>query len=87
MSAQTVYRLTFEIVSAVAHPQYYRNEKPTVPADQVPDEYWHTVERTASDVHGQYIGLRRLIDQGELIRNVHLFEGEATEVSWREVGS
>ena len=85
MSDEAVYRVTFETVSATNHPQYYRGEKPIVPADQVPDGHWHPVERTGAGIHAQYRGLLRLVEQGELVRNVRLFKGTTSKISWREV--
>ncbi len=78
------HKVSWEMVSAVGHPEYYRNERPIVRPEQVPDEHWYTVERVG-DVSGQYVGLRKLITQGELIRNVRLWVGESAEIAWREV--
>jgi len=83
MKAQKV---TFEQVSAIDHPEYYQGDHPRVPAEMVPDEHWHRTERIGDDVRGQYNGLRRLIEQGELIRNVRLYEANvSTEIEWRDV--
>ena len=77
-------KVSWEMVSAIGHPEYYRGEHPCVAAAQVPDEHWHRVEREGDDgIRVQYNGLRRLIDQGELIRNVQLFV--ATAPQWREI--
>jgi len=78
------YKVSFETVSAVGHPEYYRGTRPAVRPEQVPEDHWHTVERAGDGVHGQYNGLRRLMAEGELIRNVRLWTcGSLPEVEWR----
>jgi hypothetical protein len=75
--AQTQQKISFETVSAIGHPEYYNGDAPSVRPEQVPDEHWHTVERVGEDVHDQYNGLRQLMEQGELIRDVRLLQGES----------
>lgn len=77
-----IRKVSFEMVSAVAHPEHYYGSSPAVRPEQVPDEHWHSQERQGDDVADQYEGLLTLMGQGELIRNVRLYEGET---QWREV--
>lgn len=80
----TVMKVSFEHVSAIRHPEYYRGDHPCVSADQVPDEHWTRTEREGDGVRKQYNGLLELIGKGELIRDVHLYEAEAVASEWRE---
>lgn len=82
----TIRKVTFESVSAIGHPEYYQGDQPRVTRDQVPDEHWTKTEREGDGVDDQHRGLLQLIEQGELIRNVRLFEGEAAATEWREIG-
>ena len=83
-----ILRLTFDYVSAVAHPQYYQGKKPCVQEQEVPDEHWTTVDRVGDAILAQHRGLMDLIARGELIRNVHLFEADIPpQPQWREVTS
>ena len=71
--AGTRYTVAFEYVSAVAHPRYYRGDRPRVRASDVRDEHWTHVQRTVEDpgeAGRQYEGLVALERAGELIRNV-----------------
>lgn len=80
------YKVSFEMVSAIGHPEYYRGSRPCVRPEQVPDEHWHMVERVGDGARAQYEGLRRLVAEGELIRNVRLWECAALpEIEWRVV--
>jgi hypothetical protein len=84
----TIRKVSFEHVSATAHPEYYHGDHPwwNVTPASVPDEHWALTERQGDDVDEQYRGLLELIGRGELIRNVHLFEADApAELEWREV--
>lgn len=81
----TVMKVSFEQVSAIRHPEYYRGDHPCVSADQVPDEDWTRTEREGDGARDQYNGLLRLMAAGELIRDVHLYEAEAVATTWREV--
>lgn len=70
---QALMRLTFEQVSAIAHPEYYRGERPCVRPDQVSDNHWKLTSRVGGDeLLDQYDGLIELQRSGELIRDVSL---------------
>lgn len=80
-----IRKVAFDHVSAIAHPEYYRGDNPAVRPDQVPDEHWSHTERQG-DVDSQHEGLLELIQHGELIRNVRLYEADTPEpAQWREV--
>lgn len=81
----TVMKVSYEHVSAIRHPEYYRGDHPCVSADQVPDEHWTRTEREGGGVREQYNGLVRLMAAGELIRDVHLYEAEVVSPAWRDV--
>lgn len=83
----TMLKVSFEHVSAIRYPQYYRNERPVVAPEDVPDEHWTLTERTGDGpgVWSQYNGLHRLIGEGELIRNPRVFETPVIEPTWRDV--
>lgn len=79
----TLRKVSFEHVSAIKHPEYYRGDAPAVLASEVPDEHWTWTEREG-DVDDQYQGLLELQASGELIRNVRLFEADPVpEPQWR----
>jgi hypothetical protein len=80
-----VLKISFEHVSAIGHPEYYRGDHPCVPASAVPDEHWTRTERTGDAIHEQYNGLLQLIEAGELIRDVQMYETEAVEPIWRDI--
>lgn len=80
-----VYKVAFEHVSAIRHPQYYRGDRPAVAADVVPDEHWTYVERIGDGCAEQYEGLVDLMRRGELIRDVVLCDADVPEPQWREV--
>jgi hypothetical protein len=81
-----IRKISFEHVSAIAHPEYYHGDSPAVRVEEVPDEHWTHTERQGDDLNRQYCGLLELIAGGELIRNVRLFEADApAEPEWREV--
>lgn len=87
-----VLKISFEHVSAITHPQYYctaHGSHPAVTADQVPADHWTLTQRTSTrdgggDIWAQYDGLRKLIADGELVRNVHVFEAWPA-LEWRDV--
>lgn len=67
------YTLTFEIVSAIAYPQYYHNESPRVPAALVADEFWSEIKvKGGDDLVQRRDNLLKMIGDGELIRKVVL---------------
>lgn len=81
-----IRKVSFEHVSAIAHPEYYYGDHPAVRTEEVPDEHWKVAERVGDDVGEQYRGLLELMSRGELIRNPRLYEGDVpAEVEWREV--
>ncbi len=75
--ADYIYRIRFESISAMLFPQFYdfRTER-ALPGmrDELldKDEFWHQTQRESDreSILGQGQGLRRLIREGELIRNV-----------------
>lgn len=70
---RTSMRLTFDHVSAIAYPQYYRLERPVVHTDNVSEKHWSRVVKVGGDeLAAQYEGLLGLIRDGELIRDVSL---------------
>jgi hypothetical protein len=80
-----IRKVSFEMVSGIKYPGYYRGERPVVRPEDVPNEHWHTVSREGEGVEDQYDGLLELIAEGELIRNARLLQ--AAEPQWREVGA
>lgn len=83
-----IRKISFEHVSALAHPEYYStwNNKPRVHPEHVPDEFWTRTERQGDDVDEHYRGLIELKGRGGLIRDVILYEAEAVaDPQWREV--
>lgn len=78
------YKITWEMVSAVKHPELYYNEGPNTPNFYVPEECWHTVEKETDNPWDQYNTLRKWAEEGtEYIRNVHLYE-LVSSPEWRE---
>jgi hypothetical protein len=72
MNEQRKYRISFEFVNPISHPQAYRGESPCMRASDVPETWWHHVERESydlDDVKSQFDGLTSEIAKGELIRN------------------
>lgn len=78
-------RVTWEHVSAIGHPEYYRGDNPCVSASAVPDAHWTSMERIGEDIQLQATGLRQLVREGELVRNVQ--EWEAPDDAWTVVKS
>lgn len=83
----TRWRVSFELVNPISHPQFYRGERvtPGVTAATVPDECWTPVSRetdSEDDARNQYQGLIQLIAEGDLVRNVRL---ETSTVAWETV--
>lgn len=77
-------KVSFELVSPVEHREYYcrHGEHPATDPATIPDEHWKYVERVGNDVYDQYRGLCTQVADGELIRNVKLWEAE---VHWVEL--
>lgn len=90
MSDVTTYRLRWEMVSAIRHPEFYIGERFAVDPATVPGECWHEVVRESTEagsIHDQLDGLRRLVASGEAIRNIRCESAvaaplEFTEVDW-----
>lgn len=81
-----IYRLEFEMVDALSCPQFYRGENPICKPQDVPDRFWHKVKTEGDNPFAQYNTLKRWAETGEqLIRNVKLFEGEASDIEWAEL--
>lgn len=82
MTEQQKYRISFQFVNPISHPQAYRGDSPCVPAAIVPEDWWHRVERESydlADVQSQLDGLNSEISKGELIRNPLI---EKSTVTW-----
>jgi hypothetical protein len=83
-----IYKVSFELVNAVKHPDYYCGhgcgEHPATDVRSIPDEDWSYVEREGdlSSVADQAVNLLKQIREGELIRNVKVWE--ADEPVWTE---
>jgi hypothetical protein len=85
-----IRKISFEHVSAIAHPEYYHGDSPCPGIDPagIPDGHWTRTERQGDDVDEQYRGLLELFARGELVRDVHLYEAEApVDPQWREVAA
>lgn len=85
MAEQQKYRISFEFVNPISHPQAYRGERPCIAAADVPEDWWHRVERESyklEDVEDQRRGLLSQIAEGELIRNPRL---EKSSLTWEAV--
>lgn len=95
MSDERGWKLEWEMVKQVelykyynADPTFYKNVTVTTSTDDVDEEDWHIIskEGTEANLRNQYKGLKRLIEEGELIRNVKLFKAvEKTITRWQEV--
>ncbi len=81
------YKVEWEMVSAISHPEYYQNELPIVSPFSVPDEHWHIVNREGDEdsIKGQYVGLIKLKMSGELIRRCSLYKAETETIDWQEI--
>jgi len=80
--AQQKYRISFEFVNPISHPQAYHGDEPCMRAADVPEAWWHRVERESydlADVESQLYGLRSEIAKGELIRNPTI---EKASLTW-----
>lgn len=83
-----IYKVTFEIVSPIAHPEYYcrgHGEHPVADPPSIPDEHWRSCERegSLSSVLDQYNALMRQVKEGEFVRNVKFWT--APEPVWQAV--
>lgn len=82
-----MYKVTFELVNPIAHPEYYCGhgcgEHPATDPVTIPDEHWKLVESPGDEdgARSQFQGLVQQIGEGELIRNPRLW---AAEVDWVE---
>lgn len=87
--AAKALRVSFESVSPIAYPEFYYHEHPRILASQVPEEAWRCHERSGYPEDGiweQFNGLHKLMSQGELIRNVRLWEAERRpEAEWKDI--
>jgi hypothetical protein len=77
-----IYKVSFELVNAHKHPQYYcgHGDQPATDVSRIPDEHWTYVENGSDewdDVVDQATSLLEQIAQGELIRNVKVWEADA----------
>lgn len=79
------YRIEFETVNPISHPQYYHGERPAFPPAFVPEQAWCKLSRESDlkSIESQRQGLMTLIERGEYIRNVRVFK--AVEPNWEEV--
>ena len=81
------YKVEFEIVSAIRHPEHYRGDHPAVSPDKVPEEHWSKVSREADDLSqltDQYWTLKMWETAGtELVRNPKLYE--MTLPHWQKI--
>jgi hypothetical protein len=80
--SSTRWRVSFELVSPMSHPECYRGDHPApgVIAAELDDSYWQSAERETPDEDGardQVKGLNGLVERGELIRNVRLERADA----------
>jgi hypothetical protein len=76
-------KLTWEHVSAIAHPDCYAGDGPAVRREDVLESYWSPVETDPrGSVAEQYNGIVLLIERGELIRNLRRYEAEIPDVEW-----
>lgn len=84
-----IYKVSFEIVSPVSHPEHYctgHGSHPATHPRDVPDEHWHPVEREGdlSAIREQYRGLLELqaIQPAQFVRNVKFWTASAPV--WQE---
>lgn len=82
---EQMYTIEFESVSAQRYPHLYdwrteRARKDITPAEMEGVE-WHKARRTDNEasIRSQHTGLKQLIAEGELIRNVKVFKTTITE--------
>lgn len=76
-TVREIYKLQFEVVSSLGKgSQFYDNrEKPTMPPEAVPDEFWTSVSTETTAPWQQYNTLREWVASNEhLVRNVRLFK-------------
>jgi len=85
----TRWRVSFEMVSAVTHPELYDPATERARADvvlgDIDEDWWHPVSRETSsevDARSQILGLYEQIGEGELIRRVLL---ERSSPAWEPV--
>lgn len=87
-----ILKVSFELVNPIGNSQFYCGcgEHPASDPATIPDEHWSTAERAGEpttegrqSVLDQYRNLLQQIREGELIRNVRLWETE--EPVWTEV--
>lgn len=79
-------RLTFEQVSAVAYPQYYRRSRPCVHRDHVSEKHWTRTSKVGGyELIDQYEGLLELERQGELIRDISLIREDDTVAKFARI--
>lgn len=80
------YRLTFEVVNPISHPQAYMGDEPWMRKQDIPGDWWQQVQKEVSDfeeIRDQANNLQKSDAEGsEFIRNVHL---EESGVSWTEI--
>lgn len=81
------YKLRFEVVSAIGvGSQFYNGEEPNCKPADVPDEFWHVVEKFDTNLWDQYRNLKKWAETGEqLIRNVRLYVAPVPNAKWAEV--
>ena len=80
------WRVEWQHVSAIAYPEYYASDNPVVVPSEVPDMYWTSVHREGSEdtIKSQYAGLKALVEEHQLVRNVTLWNAPAvTQVTWQ----
>lgn len=82
------YKIEFEVVSAIRHPEHYRGDgHPAISPDKVPEEHWSKVSREAenlSQLADQYARLKMWETTGtELVRNPKLYE--MTLPHWQKI--
>lgn len=82
MPEQQKYRILFEFVNPISHPDAYYGERPRILASDVPEEWWQPVRRESydlGDVQDQQRGILSQIAEGELIRNPRI---EKATLTW-----
>lgn len=85
--AEHLYKLTFESVSAIQHPEVYQGHRdrvtPGLDVSAIPEDWWTLIttdSRTEQAALDQWVGLHELIEEGEPIRNVRMFR--SAEPTW-----
>jgi hypothetical protein len=95
--ADYVYRVEFDSISAIQHPSMY-NQRTTravkIPGlshaealASIPEDWWdriHAEHATEPRARDQQTGLRKLIDEGEWIRNVRVYR-RPIATDWEEI--